>query len=185
VRCRDRTFNRARWIIRQTYGAIADHARADGRAAACTARAEARTAAALSHPHIVPIFSAAERDGVVYFVMQYVEGESLAERIARDGPLSADAVVALLDQLASALGFAHARNIVHRDVKAKNVLLDQRTRRAMVTDFGIARMVETQPLTATGTVLGTVAYMRPEQVNGEALDGRSDCMRSASWRSSH
>ncbi len=135
---------------------------------------EARTAAALSHPNIVPIYSAAERDGVVYFSMAYVNGDSLAERIARHGPLSPDDVVALLEQLAAALGAAHARGVVHRDVKAENVLLDGQTGRAMVTDFGIARVTETQPLTATGTVLGTVHYMSPEQVSGETLDGRSD-----------
>ena len=135
---------------------------------------EARTAAALSHPNIVPIYSAAERDGVVYFAMGFVDGESLAERIAREGPLQFEALRPLLDELASALGFAHAHGIVHRDVKAENVLLDRKSGRAMVTDFGIARVAETQPLTATGTVLGTVHYMSPEQVTGDPLDGRSD-----------
>lgn len=135
---------------------------------------EARTAAALSHPNIVPIFSAAERQGVVYFVMGLVNGESLAERIARTGPQSPRYVLDLLRELCDALGFAHARGVVHRDVKAENVLLDRVTGRAMVTDFGIARVAETAPLTATGTVLGTVQYMSPEQVSGEPLDGRSD-----------
>ena len=135
---------------------------------------EARTAAALSHPNIVPIYSAAERDGVVYFVMGLVTGESLAERIARTGPLSPSDVLPLLRELCDALGFAHAHGIVHRDVKAENVLLDRITGRAMVTDFGIARVAETAPLTATGAVLGTVQYMSPEQVSGDTLDGRSD-----------
>ena len=135
---------------------------------------EARTAAGLSHPNIVPIYSAAEREGVVYFVMGFVNGESLAERIARDGPMPPRELVGLLVELAEALGFAHAHGVVHRDVKAENVLLDRRTRRAMVTDFGIARVTETKPLTATGTVLGTVHYMSPEQVSGDAIDGRSD-----------
>ncbi len=135
---------------------------------------EARTAAGLSHPNIVPIYSAAEREGVVYFVMGFVNGESLAERIARDGPVPPRQLVALLLELADALGFAHAHGVVHRDVKAENVLLDRRTGRAMVTDFGIARVTETKPLTATGTVLGTVHYMSPEQVSGDAVDGRSD-----------
>ncbi len=134
---------------------------------------EARTAAALSHPNIVPVFSAAERDAVVYFAMGYVEGESLAERLAREGPMPASAIVPIIRQLASALGYAHEQGVVHRDVKAENLLLDANGR-VMVTDFGIARVTEAQPLTATGTVLGTVQYMSPEQVSGEPLDGRSD-----------
>lgn len=134
---------------------------------------EARTAAALSHPNIVPIYSAAERAGVVYFTMGYVHGESLAERLQREGPLDAAGAVAVLRQLALALEAAHAQGVVHRDIKAENVLLDM-AGRAVVTDFGIARVSEAQPLTATGTVLGTVQYMSPELVTGEALDGRSD-----------
>ena len=134
---------------------------------------EARIAAALSHPNIVPVFSAAERDAVVYFAMGYVDGESLAERLAREGPMQAAAIVPIIRQLASALGYAHEQGVVHRDVKAENILLDENGR-VMVTDFGIARVTEAQPLTATGTVLGTVQYMSPEQISGEPLDGRSD-----------
>jgi len=134
---------------------------------------EARTAAALSHPNIVPIYSAAERAGVVYFTMGYVHGESLAERLQREGPLDVVGAVAVIRQLALALDAAHAQGVVHRDIKAENVLLDM-AGRAVVTDFGIARVSEAQPLTATGTVLGTVQYMSPELVTGEALDGRSD-----------
>ncbi len=135
---------------------------------------EARTAAALSHPNIVPIYRAAERDGIVYFVMRYVPGDSLAERVAAAGTLSVDDTVTILRQLAAALSYAHARGVVHRDLKAENVLLDADTGRAMLTDFGIARLVESKAHTATGTVLGTVHYMSPEQVSGELLDGRSD-----------
>jgi serine/threonine protein kinase len=135
---------------------------------------EARTAGALSHPNIVPIYAASERDGVVYFAMRYINGESLAERIARLGPLPPAEVVTIMRQLASALGYAHTNGVVHRDIKAENVLLDSETNRAMLTDFGIARLNESQALTATGTVLGTVHYMSPEQVTGEVLDGRSD-----------
>lgn len=134
---------------------------------------EARTAGGLSHPNIVPIYSCAERDGVVYFVMALVDGESLAERLARVGRLSVADLLPIVRQLAGALDYAHSLGVVHRDVKAENVLLDAHGR-AMVTDFGIARLTEAQPLTATGTVLGTVHYMSPEQVAGDTLDGRSD-----------
>lgn len=134
---------------------------------------EARTAAALSHPNIVPIYSAAERDAVVYFTMGFVDGESVAERLHRDGPLEVPVALAIACQLAMALEAAHVAGVVHRDIKAENVLLDG-AGRALVTDFGIARVSEAQPLTATGTVLGTVQYMSPEQVTGEPLDGRSD-----------
>lgn len=134
---------------------------------------EARTAAALSHPNIVPIHAAAERDGVVYFVMGFVNGRSLADYVAGDGPLSVPDALRVVRQVAQGLDVAHARGVVHRDIKAENVLLDA-AGQAHITDFGIARVAEVQPLTATGTVLGSVHYMSPEQVTGEAIDGRSD-----------
>lgn len=135
---------------------------------------EARTAARLSHPNIVPIHRADEIDGRVFFVMGYVDGESLAQRVTDRGALPAREVVALLRDVAAALHEAHRLGIVHRDVKAENILFDQRTGRAMVTDFGIARVAEAAPLTATGLLLGTVQYMSPEQVVGETVDARSD-----------
>jgi serine/threonine-protein kinase len=135
---------------------------------------EARTAARLSHPNIVPIHRADEIDGRVFFVMGYVDGESLAQRVTDRGALPAEEVVALLRDVAAALHEAHRLGIVHRDVKAENILFDQRTGRAMVTDFGIARVAEAAPLTATGLLLGTVQYMSPEHVVGEAVDARSD-----------
>jgi serine/threonine-protein kinase len=135
---------------------------------------EARTAARLSHPNIVPIHRADEIDGRVFFVMGFVDGESLAQRVAARGPLPPAEVVDLLRDVAAALHEAHRLGIVHRDVKPENILIDQRTGRAMVTDFGIARVVEAAPLTATGLLLGTVQYMSPEQVVGEAVDARSD-----------
>jgi serine/threonine-protein kinase len=134
---------------------------------------EARTAAALSHPHIVPIYQAVERDRVVYFVMALVEGESLAERIARQGRLDTASLLPFVREIAHALDYAHGAGVVHRDIKAENVLIDRQDR-AMLTDFGIARVTEAKPMTATGTVLGTVQYMSPEQIHGETLDGRSD-----------
>ncbi len=135
---------------------------------------EARTAAALTHPNIVPIHRAERVDDLVFFVMGYVAGESVAQRVRRQGPCHAVETVAILSDVAQALGYAHARGVVHRDIKAENILLDAVEDRAMVTDFGIARLAESAPMTATGTVLGTVHYMSPEQVAGELMDGRSD-----------
>ncbi|HEX3867586.1 MAG TPA: serine/threonine-protein kinase, partial [Gemmatimonadaceae bacterium] len=135
---------------------------------------EARTAAALSHPNIVPVYRADEVDGQVFFAMGYVDGESLAELLAAHGSLDARVVLRIMRDVALALGYAHARGVVHRDVKAENILIEKPTGAAMVTDFGIARLVEAKPLTATGQVLGTVYYMSPEQVVAEPLDGRSD-----------
>ena len=135
---------------------------------------EARTAAKLSHQNIVPIYRADESDGVVFIVMAFVDGESLADRLAVRGALPARELVPLLRDVAAALDHAHAHGIVHRDVKPENILIERVTGRAMVTDFGIARVAEAKPLTATGQVLGTVHYMSPEQVSGDTVDGRSD-----------
>jgi serine/threonine-protein kinase len=135
---------------------------------------EARTAGSLSHQHIVPIHRADELGGHVFFVMGYVDGQSLAQRIRDAGRLDPREVVAILTDVADALGYAHKRGVVHRDVKAETILIDAATNGAMVTDFGIARLAEAAPLTATGQVLGTVHYLSPEQVSGEAVDARSD-----------
>src|SRR5687767_11618948 len=135
---------------------------------------EARTAASLAHPGIVPIHRADELDGQVFFVMGFVDGESLGQRVRERGSLPPAEVVGYLREVSAALGAAHERGVVHRDVKAENILLERRSGRAVVTDFGIARLAEAAPLTATGLVLGTVYYMSPEHVSGEPLDGRSD-----------
>ncbi|MBL8982014.1 MAG: serine/threonine protein kinase [Gemmatimonadetes bacterium] len=135
---------------------------------------EARTAAALAHPNIVPIHRAEEVGDLVFFVMGFVAGESVAQRVKANGPVAAAPTIAILSDVAAALGYAHGRGVVHRDVKAENILLDTVDDRAMVTDFGIARLAESAPMTATGTVLGTVHYMSPEQVSGDRVDGRSD-----------
>jgi serine/threonine protein kinase len=135
---------------------------------------EARTAAKLMHPSVVPVFRADEMGGVVFFVMAYVDGESLADRLRARGALPALEAIGILRDVALALDYAHERGIVHRDIKPENILLERGTGHALVTDFGIARIAEAKPLTATGQVLGTVHYMSPEQVSGEELDGRSD-----------
>jgi serine/threonine-protein kinase len=135
---------------------------------------EARTAASLSHPNIVPIYRADEAGGFVYFAMAFVDGQSLAERVREQGPLPPREAAGYLRDVALALAYAHAHGVIHRDVKAENILLDRTTGRALVTDFGIARVTAAAPLTATGHVLGTVHYMSPEQVAGETLDGRTD-----------
>ena len=138
---------------------------------------EARAAARLSHPSIVPIYSADDRDGVTFLVMAYVDGPTLSTRIRSGGTLSPDDAIPILRDIASALGAAHARGVVHRDIKPENVLVDRVTGRAMVTDFGIARLADAMTagaLTRTGQVLGTVGYMSPEQVTGGEVDGRSD-----------
>ena len=135
---------------------------------------EARTAARLSHPNIVAIHRADEIDSRVFFVMGYIAGESLADRLRRSGVLAPADALPILRDVAMALAYAHERGVVHRDVKPENILLDRNSGRAMVTDFGIARVAEAAPLTMTGQVLGSVHYMSPEQVSGDPLDGRSD-----------
>src|SRR3569623_1255215 len=135
---------------------------------------EARTAGSLSHPNIVPIHRADELSGRVFFDMGYVNGASRATRITTSGPMPAPTVVRILRDVADALGYAHGRGLVHRDVKAENILIDGATGRALVTDLGIARLAEATPLTSTGQVLGTVYYLSPEQVTGDQIDARSD-----------
>jgi serine/threonine-protein kinase len=134
---------------------------------------EARTAARLAHPNIVPIHRADEIDGQVFFVMGFVDGDSLAAKLA-NGPLSPRDTLPILRDVTAALGYAHRHGEVHRDVKTENILLDMVSGRAMVTDFGIARVAAAAPLTATGQVLGTVYYLSPEQVTDEGVDERSD-----------
>jgi eukaryotic-like serine/threonine-protein kinase len=136
-------------------------------------RREARAVAQLSHPHIVGVIDAGEDDGRPYIVFEYVEGETLKERIRRLGRLPITEAVAYAIEIARALGAAHARHIVHRDVKPQNVLIDHEGS-AKVTDFGIARTLEEEGLTADGRVLGTTDYVSPEQALGQHVTGQSD-----------
>ncbi len=140
---------------------------------------ESRIAASFSHPNIVPVHAVEEQDDLLAFAMGYVEGESLAERVARNGPLTGRETVRMLQDVAYALAYAHARGVVHRDIKPDNIMLDRATGRALVMDFGIARRTTAaaQPadgLTRIGEVVGTPEYMSPEQATGDTIDGRSD-----------
>jgi serine/threonine-protein kinase len=136
-------------------------------------RREARAVAQLSHPHIVGVIDAGEDEGRPYIVFEYVEGETLKERIRRQGRLPVPEAVAYAIEIARALGAAHARHIVHRDVKPQNVLIDEEGT-AKVTDFGIARTLDEDGLTVDGRVLGTTDYVSPEQALGRDVTGQSD-----------
>jgi serine/threonine protein kinase len=135
---------------------------------------EANAAAAVVHPHLVPIHNVDEYRGLPYLVMQYVPGESLQQRLDRQGPLEIKAIVRIGMQVASGLATAHAQGLVHRDIKPANILLENGIERAMLTDFGLARAADDASLTHSGFLAGTPQYMAPEQARGEAVDGRSD-----------
>ena len=134
---------------------------------------EARIAARLSHPNIVPIHAVEESGRLVWFVMAYVPGESLGARLRERGSLPPAEVARILRDVAWALGYAHGQGVVHRDVKPDNILLEAGGRRALIADFGIAAPVEDQGDSTEGSS-GTVAYLSPEQASGERVDGRSD-----------
>ncbi len=135
---------------------------------------EARTAARLEHPGIVPIHYVDHSDELVYYVMKYVSGETLRRRIEAAEQLHAQEVARIVVEVAGALDYAHRNGVIHRDVKADNILLEGATPRAMVTDFGVARIADHRTLTATGELLGSVHYASPEQLSGSSVDARSD-----------
>jgi serine/threonine-protein kinase len=135
---------------------------------------EARTAAQLSQPNIVSIHAVDEIKGFVFFVMSYIDGETLGERVRGRGPLSAAECGRILREIAWALAYAHGQGVIHRDLKPDNIILERATGRAVLTDFGIARRLTTTGLTAGGELIGTPEYMSPEQATGDELDGRSD-----------
>jgi tRNA A-37 threonylcarbamoyl transferase component Bud32 len=136
-------------------------------------RQEARAVAKLSHPNVVSVIDAGEDGGHPYIVFEYVEGETLKQRIAREGALEPQEAIAYAIEIARGLSVAHARNMVHRDIKPQNVLIDAEGR-AKLTDFGISRQLEQDGMTATGRVLGTTDYVAPEQAMGRKVDPRSD-----------
>ncbi len=139
---------------------------------------ETRVAASFSHPNIVPVHAVEEREGLLAFVMGFVEGETLAQRVARAGPLSPRECVRTMQDIAYALAYAHGRGVVHRDIKPDNIMLERATGRALLMDFGVSRGLNaaaTSPaMTRVGESVGTPEFMSPEQAAGEELDGRSD-----------
>jgi eukaryotic-like serine/threonine-protein kinase len=136
-------------------------------------RREGEAAARLRHPGIVVVHAAGVAEGEPYLVMELVRGESLQARLDRDGPLPLEEALRVADALAAALDHAHAQGVLHRDLKPANVMFDE-TGAAKLTDFGLARLVDRATLTRTGELLGTPAYMPPEQANGLRGDARAD-----------
>ncbi len=169
-RARDRSLGRevAVKVVRPRFAA-------DAEAVARLAR-EARTVAQLEHPNIVGVYAIRHlSDGSVALVMQLVPGQTLKQAIVRGGPFTAEQAVHVLRDVARALAYAHRAGVVHRDVKPENIFLDDVSGRAMLSDFGVARVMDAPTeLTATGTTIGTPTYMAPEQIDGIQLDGRSD-----------
>jgi hypothetical protein len=136
---------------------------------------ESRLAASLDHPNVVPVYDAGETDGVLFIAMRYVDGTDLRELLRADGPLSPERAIAIVQQVAGALDTAHARGLVHRDVKPSNVLIDRAEGRehCYLADFGLTQSVRGQPAT-DGQLLGTIDYVAPEQIRGDPIDGRAD-----------
>ena len=134
---------------------------------------ESQIAAAIDHPNIIPIYDAGEDDGLLYIAMRFVQGPDLKEVLKR-GNLGVGRTIFLIEQVASALDAAHAHSLVHRDVKPGNILLEESTDHAYLTDFGVAKQTTARGLTSTGHFLGTVEYAAPEQIEGGPVDARTD-----------
>lgn len=135
---------------------------------------EAKSAAAVVHPHIIPIQTVGEHDGIPFLVMPVVEGRSLQDRVRRTGPLSVLETLRIACQIASGLAAAHGSGVIHRDIKPANILLEKSVERVQITDFGLARAVDDADVTRSGVIAGTPQYMSPEQASGGDLDVRSD-----------
>ena len=142
--------------------------------------AESHAAAAIDHPHIIPVFEAGESEGILYIAMRYVRGRDLRALLDRQGPLSVGQAVRITTQVASALDAAHAEGLVHRDVKPGNILVAEGTdhehpEHVYLTDFGLTKKsLSLSGLTTVGQFVGTVDYVAPEQISGKAVDGRCD-----------
>ncbi len=136
-------------------------------------RQEAHAAINLVHRNIVRVYEFGEEEGVYFLAMDYIEGETLRDRLERDKRLDVSAAAGIVSQIASALDYAHSQGVIHRDVKPSNILLSKKGK-ALLSDFGIAKIVGVTGFTRTGVAMGTPEYMSPEQVNDQVLDGRSD-----------
>ncbi|NTW97765.1 MAG: serine/threonine protein kinase, partial [Oscillochloris sp.] len=138
---------------------------------------EAVTAAALEHPHIVPVYDVGEHEGMAYIAMKLLSGETLQDHLQRVGAIGPDELCRLLAPVADALDYAHSRGVIHRDIKPGNIFLCQTPSGAaqvMLTDFGIAKRLDAPGLTTTGALIGTPDYMAPEQIAGRPVDARTD-----------
>src|SRR3954468_6821440 len=134
---------------------------------------ESKLAASLDHPGIVPVFDAGEEDGLLYIAMAYVQGSDLKTLLVREGKLPLRRTLRVLGQIASALDAAHARGLVHRDVKPANILVGPGDR-AYLSDFGVVKELAAAGTTRTGSFVGTIEYSAPEQIEGTEIDARSD-----------
>ena len=148
---------------------------------------EAKSAAAVTHEHVVTIHAVDEANGTPFLVMEYIVGVSLEDRIQRSGHLRVEEILRIGMQIAAGLAAAHAQGLVHRDIKPSNILLENGVERVKITDFGLARVVHESQLTQTNAVAGTPQYMSPEQARGDQVDHRSDlfslgCVMYAMWR---
>lgn len=135
---------------------------------------EARTAAKLSHPNIVPIHSVDEVGDYVFFAMAYIAGETLGQRVLRRGPLAPSECLRVLREVGYALSYAHSQGVIHRDIKPDNILLEEGSGRALVADFGIAGIMNESDSIDEGEIIGTIEFMSPEQATGDRVDQRSD-----------